>query len=958
MKHPANFLSKIDQNTLLIEIATRNVVCLAPDDSVGAAASIMAEKRFSSIVITDDKGSPQGIVTERNVLKAMQSACSPDEPLKRVMSAPVISVSRCTTCIDAYQVCRRKGIRHLVIVDDDNQLCGVVTETDFRIHLDLHVLSGRRKIASVMRQSQVCIPPDASVLDAVDLMQNYGETCVVIAEAGCPLGIVTERDIVRFYSDRRDCKELSVAKVMTSPVLTIPLNGTINEAAEAMLKAKVRHLVVVDRSQHVAGLVNEHDLTENLAAKLLDEKLIADSAFLHTLIDTIPDMIWVKDVNGVYLACNRRFERFFGSEEANIVGKTDYDFVSEKQAAFFRGNDRKAMENDGPSSYEERVVYADDGHEELIETIKTPMRDRQGHVLGVLGIARDITDRKAAEENLRITASVFDNSQEAILITDADNAIVNVNSAFTKITGYSREEVLGRNPNLLNSGRQNREFYARMWNSLDRDKTWRGEIWNRRKSGEIYAEMLSITVICDRKGRAQHYVAVFSDISQLKAHEAELSRVAYYDALTGVPNRLLLTDRLRQALIRAQRSQKMVAICYMDLDGFKQVNDQCGHEAGDCLLVDVTHRLQHVLRADDTLARLGGDEFVLLLNELQDEQECLKLLDRILDIVATPAAGIDLHVAVSASIGVTFFPGDSVDGDILIRHADQAMYIAKQRGRNRYHLYNPEHDQRLQELHEARRRVIEGLDKGEFELFYQPKIVLESGELIGAEALIRWRHPERGLLLPGEFLPIIADSDIEIRLGEFVMEQALRQLDAWRRQGLVLEVSINISARHLQSQGFVTNLESRLANYSLLPPWSLEIEMLETAALEDIHRSSETIETCHRLGVNIALDDFGTGYSSLMYLRQLLVDTVKIDQSFVRGMMADRGDRAIVEGIVALAKAFDRKTVAEGVEMSELFAELNAIGCLYGQGYAIARPMPAEYLPAWHRERQMRGLMG
>ena len=570
----------------------------------------------------------------------------------------------------------------------------------------------------------------------------------------------------------------------------------------------------------------------------------------------------------------------------------------------------------------------------------------------VLNIVRDITERKQAEENLRITASVFNNSKESILITDANNNIVDVNPAFSHITGYSREEVLGKNPKVLSSGRQDKDFYEAMWQALKQQKSWRGEIWNRRKSGETYAELLSISVICDDHDTVQRYVAVFSDISYMKNHEAELNHVANYDALTGIPNRRLLGDRLRQAIARAQHSGRMVVICYLDLDGFKQVNDTYGHEAGDYLLVEVSRRIQESLRACDTLARLGGDEFVVLFNEIVREQECLQVLDRILEVIAIPFIFGNNEMKVSASIGVTFYPYDNEDGDTLLRHADQAMYVAKQTGKNHYHLFDAEHDQRVRSLHESRKRIEQGLQGGEFELFYQPKIELVSGNVMGVEALIRWHHPERGLLLPAEFLPFIEDSDLEIRLGEWVMDTALTQIDIWYREGLIVEVSINISARHLQSPNFVEILERKLARYPDLPRDKLQIEVLETAALEDIPQSAEIIEACRKLGVNFALDDFGTGYSSLAYLCKLSAHTLKIDQSFVRGMLTNEGDRAIVQGIIALAKTFGCKTVAEGMEAPELNHVLNELGCMYGQGFGIAHPMPSAEFLMWHKNRQ------
>jgi diguanylate cyclase (GGDEF)-like protein/PAS domain S-box-containing protein len=442
-------------------------------------------------------------------------------------------------------------------------------------------------------------------------------------------------------------------------------------------------------------------------------------------------------------------------------------------------------------------------------------------------------------------------------------------------------------------------------------------------------------------------VGTFSDITLLKQHEKQLEHIAHFDALTGVPNRVLLADRLQQALAHSKREGTLLAVCYLDLDGFKLVNDTMGHEAGDKVLVEVTRRIRNSIRGDDTVARLGGDEFAVLLLGLRAAEECTASLNRLLEAICEPIEIRNKLFEVSASIGVAIYPGDDHDADTLLRHADQAMYIAKESGKNRYYLYDAENDQRARTHHEFLRRLSQALEDNEFELYYQPKVDMRSLQLVGAEALIRWRHPERGLLAPSEFLPAVEGTTLEVELGDWVVATALAQLDAWRQTGLVLELSINISARHLQAADFAWKLKRKLLHHPALPKGSLQVEVLETAALEDIPRVSDTIARCRKIGISFALDDFGTGYSSLSYLSRLPVDTLKIDQSFIRDMLEDSGDRAIVQGVIALAVAFDRCIVAEGVETEELFRTLLEMGCEYGQGYGIGRPMPAGELPAW-----------
>ncbi|MDO8988157.1 MAG: EAL domain-containing protein [Sideroxyarcus sp.] len=442
-------------------------------------------------------------------------------------------------------------------------------------------------------------------------------------------------------------------------------------------------------------------------------------------------------------------------------------------------------------------------------------------------------------------------------------------------------------------------------------------------------------------------VGTFSDITLLKQHEKQLERIAHYDALTGIPNRVLLADRLQQALAHTKREGSLLAVCYLDLDAFKLVNDTMGHEAGDTVLIEVTKRIKATIRGDDTVARLGGDEFAVLLLGLGAPEECSASLNRLLEAISQPIEIRNKLFEVSASIGVALYPRDDHDADTLLRHADQAMYTAKQSGKNRYYLYDAENDQRARAHHEFLRRLDHALANDEFELYYQPKVDMRTLRLVGAEALIRWNHPERGLLSPAEFLTAVEGTTLEVELGDWVVTTALAQLWAWHQAGLPMELSINISARHLQASDFTWKLKRKLLRYPDLPKGSLQIEVLETAALEDIPLVISTIERCRKIGISFALDDFGTGYSSLSYLGRLPIDTLKIDQSFIRDMLQDKGDRAIVQGVIALAKAFDRRIVAEGVETEELFRALLEMGCECGQGYGIARPMPAGELPVW-----------
>jgi diguanylate cyclase (GGDEF)-like protein/PAS domain S-box-containing protein len=580
-------------------------------------------------------------------------------------------------------------------------------------------------------------------------------------------------------------------------------------------------------------------------------------------------------------------------------------------------------------------------------------RAPSSRVISYHGYLFDITKRMAAEEKQALWASALLNAHEGIIVTDRDAKILEANEAFSTMTGYSIEDLVGRNPRLLNSGEQDEGVYARMWAELNDGGMWRGELINRKKDGMRYLQDTAISVVRNEQGSVLNYIGMMHDITASREAEQRLHRMAYFDVLTGLPNRSLLADRLSQAIAQAQRGNSSLAVCFLDLDEFKAVNDRHGHAVGDRLLTQVAERLLGNVRSGDSVARFGGDEFVLLLSGLSTVEELDIALRRILLCLSTQFEVCPGGAHIAGSIGVTVYPKDGADPDTLLRHADQALYAAKEAGRNRYHLFDTSHDQEAHAYRNALERLRQALEIGEFRLHYQPKVDMRVGRPIGAEALIRWQHPEHGLLYPSDFLDIIGDGDLSIPLGEWVIEAALTQLDAWQAQGLTLPVSVNIAARQLQEPDFVPRLRAALARHPQLPFACLEIEILESAALADLGKVARVLEAGQQLGVSFAIDDFGTGFSSLTYLRRLPADTVKIDQSFVRGMLDDPNDTAIVESVIGLATSFRRRLVAEGVATIQHGLMLIRMGCDTAQGYVIARPMPPAALVDWWRTWQV-----
>lgn len=665
---------------------------------------------------------------------------------------------------------------------------------------------------------------------------------------------------------------------------------------------------------------------------------------LQSTLDAIPDALFEMSLDGIYYRVGRSHAYRELPLSESVVGKSVDELYAPSVAAVFKQALQEANREGSVFGYQ----YAQEDNGKIRWFELSVAKKKEAHdVAHFIVLSHDITHRKEAEAKLKLAASVFTYAREGIMITNASGEIVEVNDTFTCITGYSHNEVVGQNPRILKSGRQGEFFYKQLWQSLIEKGHWYGEISNRRKSGEVYIQMTSISAIYDEKGVVQSYVALFTDITTMKEHEKQLEYIAHYDALTSLPNRVLFADRLRQAMVQTERRKKELAVVYLDLDGFKVINDQYGHHVGDELLVTIAGRMEEALRQSDTISRLGGDEFVAVLADLNNQDECKPILDRLLQATSDPVVIDDNIIQVSSSIGVTIYPKDGVDAEQLLRHADLAMYQSKQAGKNRYHFFDVEYDKAIKQHNKNLEDVLSAIENDEFVLYYQPKVSLETHKLISVEALIRWQHPKEGFLLPNTFLPIVEDHILSIKLGEWVIERAFKQMSAWIKEGLMISVSINIGARQLQDPSFTEYLQMMLLRYPDVPAHLVELEILETSALEDMVHVSQIMHACKALGVRFALDDFGTGYSSLSYLRKLPIDILKIDQSFICNLLHDSDDLAIVEAIIGLSKAFELSVIAEGVETQEHAELLLKHGCEFAQGYGIAHPMHPDAISIW-----------
>ncbi|MDD4930319.1 MAG: EAL domain-containing protein [Gallionella sp.] len=1280
----------------LADIMNRQLRHVLPECTLGEAARQMSEARISSLLVMSEN-TPLGIITERDLLRQLSAHAARVTPVSQIMSSPVLTARPETGFSAAYAQVTNQRIRHLVVVDESGFVVGMASESDFRTHLGTDLLRRLDDLDAVMDHKLPQLSPDDTLDQAVSMMLEDKTSYVLVMEQGQPLGILTERDMAGLLHDGAQDEKLSLRAVMHSPVLTASHRTSVYEMAGMMQLQKLRHLVVVDDSHQVMGMVTQHKLMERISATVLDELALRRmealsigrqhaESLLNTIIKTIPDLVWLKDRTGVYLSCNPMFERFFGAAEASIIGKTDYDFVSREQADSFCAHDRMAMAAKKPLVNEEWITFADDGHRACVETTKSAMYGARGELLGVLGVSHDITSRKiAADEIKRLTglyaalsqcnqaivrctsqvelfpkicravvqlgvfkmawigmveaaghqvipaasygegleyldeiqisvdsdsplghgptgtairenrpvwcrdfqhdsateswhergarfgwgasaalplccngipvgaltlyaldANAFDEasrnllremamdisfaldnfdrasmrvrmeiqsqnersllemlargkplpdllgrlagsyeamypgmfcsvsilnpdgryltcvaapglpaaycrkmervpigakaascgtaaytktaaivadiftdplwqdyrelgqlyglqacwsvpilstqdrvlgtfalycpvsrkpssferaslergahlaglaieraqnerelrklsqaveqSPNTIVITDLDANIEYANAAFVRATGYSLAEAIGKNPNILQSGKTSRAVYEQMWGQLTAGEIWRGELTNRRRDGTEYIEYALISPVRQSDGRVTNYLAIKEDITEKKQAEARIAQLAYFDSLTGLPNQVLLKDRVAQVIKLAQRTDQQAALLFLDIDHFKNINDTLGHRIGDELLIQLATRLKSMIRSEDTLSRMGGDEFILVLPGT-DANGAAHVAEKLLETVAQINRIEQYELVVTPSVGIAIYPCDGMDFDKLYQCADVAMYRAKRDGRNTYRFFTSEMQERAGRRLQLENALRHALERDQFQLVYQPQISMQDGHVIGAEALLRWQHPELGGVSPAEFIPVAEESGLILSIGEWVLRTAVRQARVWMDRGMApFTIAVNLSAvqfRHANLPGRVMQILAEAG----LPPDYIELELTESVAMDAPQAAIAVMDELHACGISMSIDDFGTGYSSLSYLRKFKINKLKIDQSFVSNIAEDPESRAIVTAIITLAASLGFQTIAEGVETADQLAFLRLQGCNEVQGYYFSRPL-------------------
>jgi diguanylate cyclase (GGDEF)-like protein/PAS domain S-box-containing protein len=1189
-------------------ILSPSVFTVAPDTPLPDVLASMESLHISCVVAVDKAHRPVGIFTEQDAIRLMAERKTVAQlRMSDAMSASPLTASSNLDFRDAYRLISEKGFRHLIVVDDTGRVAGVVSEADFLQHMGMEYLIGIKSVSNAMTRNLISLKEDATLAEAVDLMDKQKISCVIVTRENFPVGILTERDAAGLARTISDPARVQIVSVMKSPVQTIDASLSIPEAIKRMESANIRRLVVVEDGI-LAGIVTRHDFVKTMQGRYVEFlhetlelqrkdlhfarkqiELTRQQLLYHSLMEQVNDAIIVlRAENGMIVDCNEQACRDLDYTRDELLCMTLFDFTTRLKSGttwnaeleviareghrltethhrrrdgsrfpveiharlIQKDNERyvvavardlterkraetqlslqnaalnstanaivitdkdgiiewanpafslmtgyaleeaigkrpkelvssgthtrefyQAMWNtivsgqvwrgeivnkhkDGthyteemtitPVSGEDKVIthyiavkqnissrkeaeiklaqsettfrgilnsiteavyilgldgrFIDVNHgaemmydytrDELIgktpEYLSAPEKNdlpalieainrafsgvpqqfefwgkrKDGSIFpksvslvkgdyfdqpAIIAVARDITKLKEAEELLRESAAVMSSTHEGVVITDTTPHILAVNDAYTTITGYTRDETIGKDPGILNSGRQDKSFYEFMWKIIQKDGFWQGEIWNRRKSGEIYPQWLSISAVFNNQHQPVRYIGVFSDITKLKESQSQLEFLAHHDPLTRLFNRSAVESRMEQELEQAKRHDRQLSVLFIDLDRFKQVNDSFGHLIGDELLCSVAERLRARLREGDTLGRLGGDEFVLLATPLEEKHDAAVIARDILIALGEPFNLSTGHeVFIGGSIGISLFPDNGSTVAELTKNADAAMYLAKENGRNQFSFYTPELNADARKKLELENDLRRAVMHNELRLHYQPKVNIRSGRISGAEALVRWKKADGGWISPAQFIPVAEKSGVILTIGNWVIEQACSQIRIWLDEGLPeISIAVNVSARQFRSGHLDKLVKNALEKFNI-SPHHLELELTESMLMNEPERAIDTMNKLKKVGVKISLDDFGTGYSNFGYLRRFPIDSLKIDQSFVRGVAIKPDDAMIVDSIIGLAQRMKLHVIAEGVETAEQLHYLRANHCDELQGYYFSKALPAD----------------
>ncbi len=844
------------------------------------------------------------------------------------------------------------------IADDDSQLQGLT-------QVYQQAFSDSLTVGEIARWDLLSCQPDDRLEEAVRRMHERKVSSILVIEAGQPVGIWTERDTLALDLGKAETLDLPMRAVMSHPLRSAPASMALHELTQRFREQGVRHYLIEDGQRF--GIVSLSDIVLNqglehyLRLRKVHSLVKKQGVALDAGASLAELLVFMRDhgrdavIIDFVAAGVEADERYGIVTERDLVRvlafHADYRCVGDvatRPLLTVRHTENLYRVRNIMAERKIRHIGVLDEDGELVDVVSfadilTGMELAYVHELKQALQETDHALRRSRDD-LFLAQRVIDNSLEGIMVTDARGVIISVNPAFTRLTGYSEAEVLGQNPSILSSGRQSPAFYRRMWDSLAEHGYWQGELWNRRRNGEIYPELLHIAEIRNGQGELTHYTALFSDISRLKESEARIRTLAYYDPLTDLPNRRLLEDRLSVEISHATRKKDRLGVLFVDLDRFKRINDSLGHQAGDQVLKEVARRIRGSVREVDTVGRMGGDEFLVILGALERPEAAAATARRILTALLPPIETDGRELIITTSIGISIYPDDATDAATLVKNADVAMYRAKEQGRNSFQLFQPSMNARSLERLALQTALHGALAGDQFRLHFQPLIDTRTEELLAVEALLRWQHPVLGMIGPADFIPLAEESGLIISIGEWVLRDACRHLSQWLSAGRKpIGMMVNISARQFRQPDFVDCVAELLAEWQV-PQGLLTFELTESILVEDVDSAVERMHALRALGIQLALDDFGTGYSSFAYLKELPVDLLKIDRLFIRGIDRNVRDAALVGGIVFLGKSLGMKVIAEGVETRAHLNVLQDQGCERAQGFYFCEPLPWDQL--------------
>lgn len=729
------------------------------------------------------------------------------------------------------------------------------------------------------------------------------------------LGQVVNEDVAGF--------EAAMARLITEPegkAQEVDFRADLDSGEQRWFRAIGRSYANSEQTvTHAAGVLL--DVTAQQSAQQYYDTFFQQPNGMHLLAS----------IEGDIKLANSAWELALGYTPEELIGKNFLELVHEEDRAVTVKEMQNLSKGLKTLYFENRYRHKNGSYRVIAWSAAAADQDSI-----ICAVGRDISKENAAKQGLFQAAAVFKNSGEGILISDEKGLIRDVNAAFSQITGYSRDEAIGQATSLLRSGRHDAEFYKKMWHALKETGTWRGEIWNRRKSGAVFPELLTISKI---DGQNSGFVAIFTDITQLKETEEQLQKLAHYDPLTELPNRYLINERLQQSIRRAQRRSERLAVFFLDIDSFKNINDSLGHLAGDKLLAMTANRLRELLRDDDTVGRIGGDEFLMLLEDINSPDVATNIAEKIIGALRKPTILEGRSVSVSASVGISIYPDDGQTAETLMSNADAAMYSAKEQGRNTFRFYSENLTRAAFQNVLIDSALREAKSRNEFRLAFQPQIDIVTNSLLGLEVLLRWHHPTLGTVSPAQFIPQAERTGLIRDIGQWVLEQACLQGNKWLAEGLPFgRLAVNVSAPQFRAEDFVDQVRQVL-EYANFPPNRLELELTESVLVQDTEQLIGNMDELRAMGIQFAIDDFGTGYSSLSYLKKMPIDRLKLDKSFVDNISTDDNDRIIAEAVVALGQAMGLEVIAEGIEYEEQARALRDIGCTQFQGFLYGMPM-------------------